>query len=85
MCASVGWLIRKTDDCRMLCPTIGDLDSDETQGMGIITIPNSSVVNVERLSEVPSSSNPSDGQPSAHDEADALASSLDRLKKVSGN
>lgn len=47
-CVTVGWLLRD-GDMKAICQTIGDLDEEEPQGMGIVQIPTCSVVKVTPL------------------------------------
>ncbi len=50
--ASVGWLIKDTDEIKVLCQNIGDLASPENaQASGIMTIPTRCVLSIETLSE----------------------------------
>ena len=51
--ASVGWLLKDTDEVKVLCQNIGDLAHPENaQASGIMTIPTRCVLSVERLTEV---------------------------------
>ncbi|WP_072396351.1 hypothetical protein [Hyphomicrobium sp. CS1GBMeth3] len=50
--ASVGWLVRDTDEVKVLCQNIGDLGSpDNAQASGIMTIPTRCVLSIEKLTE----------------------------------
>jgi hypothetical protein len=51
--ASVGWLVKDTEDVKVLCQNIGDLGfPDQAQASGIMTIPTRCVLSIERLTEV---------------------------------
>jgi len=50
-CASVGWLVHDGEDCKVLCPNMGDLDDTDVQGSGIIQIPTRCVVEVVSLND----------------------------------
>jgi hypothetical protein len=51
-CASVGWLLKDNDDVKVLCQSVGDLDSPQNaQASGIMTIPTRCVISIERLAE----------------------------------
>jgi len=41
-CASVGWLIHDGDECKVLCPNMGDLDTDDPPRVWLD--PNSGIV-----------------------------------------
>jgi hypothetical protein len=67
-CATVGWLLKDTDDVKVLCQSVGDLDDPHNaQASGIMTIPARCVISIERLTEVdgPTSSAGSPGLDSA--------------------
>ena len=50
--ASVGWLVKDTEDMKVICQNIGDLGTPEkAQASGIMTIPTRCVLSVERLTE----------------------------------
>ena len=49
-CASVGWLFYDNDDCKMLCPNMGDTGADP-QGSGMIEIPTVCITRIEPLIE----------------------------------
>ncbi|MGE3229263.1 MAG: hypothetical protein AB7J30_07485 [Hyphomicrobium sp.] len=50
--ASVGWLIKDTDEIKVLAQNIGDLASPENaQASGIMTIPTRCVLSIETLAE----------------------------------
>ena len=50
--ASVGWLVKDTDDVKVLCQNIGDLGfPDKAQASGIMTIPTRCVLSIESLTE----------------------------------
>jgi hypothetical protein len=56
-CATVGWLLKDTDEVKVVCQSVGDLgDPDHAQTSGVMTIPARCVVAIERLEEVTSSS-----------------------------
>ena len=49
---SVGWLVKYTEDMKVICQNIGDLGTPEkAQASGIMTIPTRCVLSVERLTE----------------------------------
>ena len=49
---SVGWLVKDTEDMKVICQNIGDLGtSEKAQASGIMTIPTRCVLSVERLTE----------------------------------
>jgi hypothetical protein len=51
-CATVGWLLKDNDDVKVLCQSVGDLDSPQNaQASGIMTIPTRCVISIERLTE----------------------------------
>jgi hypothetical protein len=51
-CATVGWLLKDDDDVKVLCQSVGDLDSPQNaQASGIMTIPTRCVISIERLTE----------------------------------
>ena len=51
-CATVGWLLKDDHDVKVLCQSVGDLDSPQNaQASGIMTIPTRCVISVERLTE----------------------------------
>lgn len=51
--ATVGWLLKDTDDLKVICQNIGDLGNpDKAQASGIMTIPARCVLSIERLIEV---------------------------------
>lgn len=51
--ASVGWLIKDTDEVKVICQNVGDLGSPENaQASGIMTIPTRCVLSIETLTEV---------------------------------
>jgi hypothetical protein len=51
-CATVGWLLKDGDDVKVLCQSVGDLDSPHNaQASGIMTIPTRCVISIERLTE----------------------------------
>ena len=50
-CASVGWLVHDGEDCKVLCPNMGDLDQTDVQGSGLIQIPTRCVVAVAPLND----------------------------------
>ena len=51
-CATVGWLLKDDDDVKVVCQSIGDLDSPQNaQASGIMTIPARCVISIERLTE----------------------------------
>jgi hypothetical protein len=50
--ASVGWLVKDTEDMKVICQNVGDLGTPEkAQASGIMTIPTRCVLSVERLTE----------------------------------
>jgi hypothetical protein len=50
--ATVGWLVKNTDDVMVVCQNVGDLEHPEkAQASGIMTIPTRCVLSVERLTE----------------------------------
>jgi hypothetical protein len=50
--ASVGWLLKDTEEIKVLCQNIGDLASpDNAQASGIMTIPTRCVLSIETLTE----------------------------------
>lgn len=51
--ATVGWLVKDTDDVKVVCQNIGDLGAPEkAQASGIMTIPARCVLSIEKLTEV---------------------------------
>ena len=51
-CATVGWLLKDDNDIKVLCQSVGDLDSPQNaQASGIMTIPTRCVISIERLTE----------------------------------
>jgi hypothetical protein len=51
-CATVGWLLKDDHDVKVLCQSVGDLDSPQNaQASGIMTIPTRCVISIERLTE----------------------------------
>jgi hypothetical protein len=51
--ASVGWLVKDTDEVKVLAQNIGDLHSPENaQASGIMTIPTRCILSIETLTEV---------------------------------
>jgi len=51
-CATVGWLLKDGDDVKVLCQSVGDLDTPHNaQASGIMTIPTRCVISIERLTE----------------------------------
>jgi hypothetical protein len=51
-CATVGWLLKDDADVKVLCQSVGDLDSPQNaQASGIMTIPTRCVISIERLTE----------------------------------
>lgn len=50
-CASVGWLVHDGEDCKVLCPNMGDIDEPEEQGSGLIQIPTKCIVSTTNLAE----------------------------------
>jgi hypothetical protein len=51
--ATVGWLVKDTDDVKVVCQNIGDLGNPEkAQASGIMAIPTRCVLSVERLTEM---------------------------------
>lgn len=48
-CLSVGWLTGETDECVMLCATLGDVDHDEPQGNGMTQIPRACITSITVL------------------------------------
>ena len=51
-CATVGWLLKDDNDVKVLCQSVGDLDSPQNaQASGIMTIPTRCVISIERLTE----------------------------------
>jgi hypothetical protein len=62
-CATVGWLLRDDADLKVVCQSVGDLESPkDAQASGIMTIPARCVLSIERLTEeeLPTSSAPVD-------------------------
>ena len=55
-CASVGWLLKDDKDAKLICPNMGDVESQNPQGTGMIAIPASCIISIERLEEITSSS-----------------------------
>jgi hypothetical protein len=52
-CASVGWLLRDGEDAKVICQSVGDLESqDDAQASGVMTIPARCIVAIDRLEEV---------------------------------
>lgn len=52
ICASIGWLIHDGEDAKVLAPNTGDTESgDSLQVSGFIRIPESCIVNIEKLKE----------------------------------
>jgi hypothetical protein len=50
--ATVGWLVRDTEDVKVVCQNVGDLENPErAQASGIMTIPTRCVLSVEKLTE----------------------------------
>ena len=52
-CVSVGWLLLD-GETKVLCPNMGDLDSCDPQGSGMIQIPSAAVTKVSSLQEISS-------------------------------
>ncbi len=51
--ATVGWLVKDTDDVKVVCQNVGDLGAPEkAQASGIMTIPARCVLSIEKLTEV---------------------------------
>ena len=51
-CATVGWLLKDDDDVKVICQSIGDLESPKNaQASGIMTIPARCVLSIEKLTE----------------------------------
>jgi hypothetical protein len=56
-CATVGWLLKDNGDVKVICQSLGDLgDSENAQASGVMIIPTRSVISIERLQEVVTSS-----------------------------
>lgn len=52
-CATVGWLLTDDDDVKVICQSVGNLESAKNaQASGIMTIPARCVISVENLIEV---------------------------------
>ena len=50
--ATVGWLVKDTEDVKVVCQNVGDLENPErAQASGIMTIPTRCVLSVEKLTE----------------------------------
>src|SRR5438093_53124 len=50
--ATVGWLLKDTDDVKVVCQNVGDLNNPQyAQASGIMTIPTRCVLSVEKLKE----------------------------------
>jgi hypothetical protein len=50
--ATVGWLLKDTDDVKVVCQNVGDLNNPENaQASGIMTIPTRCILSVEKLTE----------------------------------
>jgi hypothetical protein len=51
-CATVGWLLKDGEDVKVLCQSVGDIDTPHNaQASGIMTIPTRCVISIERLTE----------------------------------
>lgn len=51
-CATVGWLLRDDDEIKVICQSVGDLESPKNaQASGIMTIPARCVLSIEKLIE----------------------------------
>jgi hypothetical protein len=51
-CATVGWLLKDDDEVKVVCQSVGDLESPlNAQASGIMTIPTRCVLSIERLTE----------------------------------
>lgn len=56
-CASVGWLIQDDEHVKVLCQSMGDIESDggDIQAAGVKTIPTCCVLKINELAEASAS------------------------------
>ncbi|MEQ1648433.1 MAG: hypothetical protein ABL898_07600 [Hyphomicrobiaceae bacterium] len=50
-CTTVGWLLKDNDDVKVLAQSMGDIDADEMQTSGVMTIPARCVIAIKNLEE----------------------------------